>query len=103
MAESIDPRNISVERKNRTQSASGTGGEAWVDTAYGDDIDAAIEATHIHVGTPLRDAAVDPEAGDFGVPTNAGLPGEAGNPHGPNVVSPVVDQDPSSPKPTVHE
>ena len=38
------------------------------------------------VGTPLRDAAVDPRPGDFLAPTNAG---EA-DPHGPDVVSPEV-------------
>lgn len=43
--------------------------------------------TPTRIGTPLRDAAVDPRPGDFGIPTNAGLPGEPGNPHGPNVVS----------------
>lgn len=39
-----------------------------------------------HLGTPLRDAAVDPEPGDYLPPTNAG---EA-NPHGPEVVSPEI-------------
>lgn len=38
------------------------------------------------VGTRLRDAAVDPELGDFLAPVNAG---EA-NPHGPLVVAPEV-------------
>jgi hypothetical protein len=38
------------------------------------------------VGTPLRDAAVDPKDGDFLAPTNAG---EA-NPHGPDVVNPEI-------------
>lgn len=38
------------------------------------------------VGTRLRDAAVDPEPGDFLAPVNAG---EA-NPHGPSVVSPEI-------------
>lgn len=41
----------------------------------------------IQVGTPLRDAAVDPRPGDFLPPTNAGEPGPEGNPHGPSVVS----------------
>jgi hypothetical protein len=41
-------------------------------------------------GTRLRDAAVNPAAGDFLPPTNAGLPGEAGNPHGLNVISPEI-------------
>lgn len=36
------------------------------------------------VGTPLRDAAVDPRPEDFLPPTNAGQ----ANPHGPEVVSP---------------
>lgn len=44
--------------------------------------------TTIHLGTPLRDAAVDPRPGDASVPTNAGQPGELGNPHGPHVVAP---------------
>lgn len=42
------------------------------------------------VGTPLRDGAVDPREGDFLGPINAGLAGEAGNPHGPNVVNPQI-------------
>ena len=41
-------------------------------------------------GTPLRDAAVDPLPEDYLAPTNAGAEGEAGNPHGPNVVNPEV-------------
>lgn len=40
------------------------------------------------IGTPLRDAAVDPLPGDFLGPTNAGAEGELGNPHGPSVVNP---------------
>lgn len=42
------------------------------------------------VGTPLRDAAVDPAPGDFLPPVNAGKSGEEGNPHGPNVYSPEI-------------
>lgn len=42
------------------------------------------------VGTPLRDAAVNPRPEDFLPPVNAGLEGEAGNPHGPNVVAPEL-------------
>lgn len=38
------------------------------------------------VGTPLRDAAVDPQEGDFLAPINAGKT----NPHGPDVVSPEI-------------
>lgn len=41
-------------------------------------------------GTPLRDAAVDPEPTDFLPPVNAGKVGEDGNPHGPNVVAPEI-------------
>ena len=48
------------------------------------------DLTHEQLGTPLRDAAVDPKPTDFLAPTNAGLEGEAGNPHGPNVVSPEI-------------
>lgn len=38
----------------------------------------------IRVGSPLRDAAVDPMPGDASVPTNAGR----ADPHGPLVVAP---------------
>ena len=48
------------------------------------------EQTLEQIGTPLRDAAVDPKLTDFLAPTNAGKPGEEGNPHGPNVVSPEI-------------
>lgn len=44
------------------------------------------DVTHETVGTPLRDAAVDPEPSDFLAPINAG----DGNPHGPEVVSPEI-------------
>jgi len=43
-----------------------------------------VESTR--VGTATRDAAVDPQPGDFLAPTNAG---EA-NPHGPDVVAPGI-------------
>lgn len=43
-------------------------------------------AGEVLVGTPLRDAAVDPRARDFLAPTNAG---EA-DPHGPLVVGPGI-------------
>jgi hypothetical protein len=48
------------------------------------------EQTLEQIGTPLRDAAVDPKPEDFLAPTNAGKEGEQGNPHGPNVVSPEI-------------
>ena len=48
------------------------------------------ETMTVQIGTPLRDAAVDPRPSDFLAPTNAGKPGPAGNPHGPNVVSPEI-------------
>lgn len=41
-------------------------------------------------GTTLRDSAVDPAEADFLPPINAGLPGEEGNPHGPNVIAPGI-------------
>lgn len=46
-----------------------------------------------HLGTRLRDAAVDPEPGDFLPPTNAG----ESNPHGPAVVAPGIHAAPPSP------
>lgn len=42
------------------------------------------------VGAPLRDAAVNPQPGDFLPPINAGKEGPEGNPHGPNVVAPEI-------------
>lgn len=46
----------------------------------------AREATGQRVGTPLRDAAVDPRPGDYLPPTNAGQ----ADPHGPKVIAPQV-------------
>ena len=48
------------------------------------------DLTNEQLGTELRDAAVDPRPEDFLAPTNAGAEGDAGNPHGPNVVSPEL-------------
>ncbi|NUO58991.1 MAG: hypothetical protein HOV78_20210 [Hamadaea sp.] len=48
------------------------------------------DVTHVQGGTPLRDAAVDPQPEDYLPPTNAGKDGEDGNPHGPNVVAPQI-------------
>ncbi|MHA7153963.1 hypothetical protein [Arthrobacter sp. TMN-50] len=39
------------------------------------------------IGSPLRDAAVDPHREDYLAPVNAGPAGPGGNPHGSNVVS----------------
>lgn len=44
----------------------------------------------VRVGTPIRDAAVDPRDKDFLEPINAGKKGKAGNPHSSNVVSPEI-------------
>lgn len=44
------------------------------------------EVTEKVVGSHLRDAAVDPESGDFLAPTNAGKD----NPHGSSVISPEI-------------
>lgn len=49
-------------------------------------MDARDASEPIPVGTPLRDAAVDPKPWDFLPPTNAG---EA-DPHGPLVVAPGI-------------
>lgn len=46
-----------------------------------------MSGEYIQLGTPLRDAAVDPRPEDYQAPANAGKPGPEGNPHGPNVVS----------------
>jgi uncharacterized protein YjdB len=46
--------------------------------------------TDVQVGSSLRDAAVDPQPVDYLPPTNAGEPGELGNPHGPTVISPEI-------------
>ncbi len=43
-----------------------------------------------HAGHVMRDAAVTPNAKDFLAPTNAGVEGPDGNPHGPTVVSPGI-------------
>ena len=48
------------------------------------------DVTPLQVGTHLRDAAVNPLPTDFLPPTNAGLVGPDGNPHGPTVVSPEI-------------
>ena len=48
------------------------------------------DSSNVQLGTALRDAAVDPQEGDFLPPVNAGKPGPEGNPHGPNVVSPGI-------------
>lgn len=55
-------------------------------TVDGTPIDARDYATSTLVGSPLRDAAVDPDPGDFLPPTNAGK----ANPHGPRVVAPGI-------------
>lgn len=61
-------------------------------------LDAAVRAERTmmdtattRIGTPLRDAAVDPRLSDFLPPTNAGEPGPVGNPHGSHVVAIEVD------------
>lgn len=48
------------------------------------------DVVEAQVGTKLRDAAVDPLPKDFLGPTNAGVAGEMGNPHGPHVVNPEI-------------
>jgi hypothetical protein len=49
---------------------------------------AAQQAEPVQLGTPLRDAAVDPHPADFLPATNAGRPGPEGRPHGPHVTAP---------------
>lgn len=49
-------------------------------------VDARDAAERVVLGTPLRDAAVDPRPGDFLPPVNAGQ----ADPHGPLVVAPGI-------------
>ena len=51
------------------------------------------DVERVQVGTPLRDAAVDPQPRDFLPPTNAGQ----ADPHGPEVVSPGAHAVPPAP------
>lgn len=53
-------------------------------------LQALATGTGVRLGTPVRDAAVDPRPADFLPPSNAGKPGPLGNPHGPHVVAPEV-------------
>lgn len=53
----------------------------------------------IKLGSPLRDAAVDPQPGDHLAPANAGAEGQLGNPHGPSVVNPGLPRE-QGPHPT---
>lgn len=54
--------------------------------AAGESTDARDHAEPAPIGTRLRDAAVDPEPGDFLAPVNAGQE----DPHGPAVVAPEI-------------
>lgn len=56
-------------------------------------VDSRDIAPEVKVGTPLRDAAVDPQPGDFLSPVNAGQE----DPHGPKVVAPGVHALPPGP------
>lgn len=65
-------------------------------TRDGKPVDARDFATSVSFGSPLRDAAVDPEPTDFLAPTNAGK----ANPHGPKVVAPGIhDEGPAGIRP----
>lgn len=102
-----------VEAPNKAYSGVGPGGALFVDGVAECDDDAALnyyraagyavdgatdnpvqtpeppdprEVGQEVVGTRLRDAAVDPQPGDFLPPTNAGQD----NPHGSTVVSPEI-------------
>lgn len=102
-----------VEAPNKNYNGSGPGGAVFVDGAAtvedksalnyyrdaGYTVSGKVQDTEdvldhadprdlesVNVGTRLRDAAVDPEPGDFLAPVNAGQ----ANPHGPDVVSPEI-------------
>lgn len=57
-------------------------------------IDARDVPDAIRVGSPLRDASVNPRPGDYLAPTNAGT----ANPHGPAVMAPELGESPRSPR-----
>lgn len=56
-------------------------------------VDSRDVAGETKVGAPLRDAAVDPQPGDFLAPVNAGQE----DPHGPRVVAPGLHAMPPGP------
>ena len=60
-------------------------GKTYVETERPEPPDPREVTTQV-VGTELRDAAVDPQLGDFLAPINAGVD----NPHGSTVVSPEI-------------
>ncbi len=66
--------------------AAGVSSDKVEPTLDGKVVDARDYAERQMVGSPLRDAAVDPKPGDFLPPTNAGK----ANPHGPKVVAPGI-------------
>lgn len=72
----VDPRDITTEQI----------GTPIRDAAADPD----APENHFHHGSRLRDGAVDPHEDDYLGPPNAGTVGEAGNPHGPNVVNPEI-------------
>lgn len=52
-----------------------------------------LPPARIQIGTPLRDAATDPQPGDFLAPVNAGR----ADPHSPAVVAPEIHASPTGP------
>ncbi|MGO3072445.1 MAG: hypothetical protein ACTIID_12925 [Brevibacterium linens] len=84
----VDPRNITTEQiGTRTRDAAA---------------DPDAPENNFHHGSRLRDGATDPRPGDYLGPSNAGVEGEAGNPHGPNVVNPELrERDTPDPAPEV--
>ena len=81
----VDPKEHAAAIGYFRRRGYGIGKAAKVEPDRPERVDAR-EATRRTVGTPLRDAAVDPEKGDFLAPINAGKE----DPHGPKVVSPEI-------------
>lgn len=82
----VDPKANAAALAYFRRRGYGVGARAKAEAATPENrVDARQAATQV-VGTPLRDAAVDPAKDDFLAPVNAGK----ADPHGPQVVSPEI-------------
>ncbi|WP_329219242.1 hypothetical protein [Streptomyces microflavus] len=93
-AETDDPAVLAYARRR----GYGVGEEAPEPPSQPEPVDPrAVEV--VHVGAPLRDAAVDPHPGDHLPPPNAG----DANPHGPTVVAPQLTGEQGPRKPSARK
>jgi hypothetical protein len=95
-----DGKPVHFENGVATVASSETGALAWYEAnGYGvgskkasDPVEHPVDVlstdaeVNSQVGTPLRDAAVDPQPEDYLAPINAGK----ADPHGPEVISPGI-------------